>query len=92
MGWVFTLILIVFLLKINQTYVVLPPNRLKSINPGFLEFQHPAIGKQVLVMAKKNASRGLVGTALSHNVVFNTFQVAFPTYVATFNAQELWLE
>lgn len=80
------------LLTITQTDVVLPINRLKRIDPGFIESRHPAVGKQVIVMAKMNTWRGQEGTVLSHNTVLNTFQVAFPNHVGNFNAPDLWLE
>ena len=79
-------------LTINQTTVRLTLDCLQPINPGYGEIQHPAVGKEVTVWAKKNPWRGHVGTAKSHNFIFNTFQVAFPTAIVTFYAQELWLK
>ena len=79
------------LLSINQTVTRLPLNHLQPINPGFSGFQHPDVGKELTVWAKKSYWRGRVGTALNNNLILNTFQVAFPATTVTFHAQELWL-
>ena len=84
--------MMVLLLTINQTTARLPLNHLQPINPGYVGMQHHAVGKEVIVWAKKNPWRGRVGTAKNHNFILNTFEVAFPTAIVTFYAQELWHE
>ena len=69
-----------------------PLNCLQPINPGYSGNQHPTVGKEVTVLAKNNPWQGHVGTAKSHNIVLNTFQVVFPMAIISFYAQELWLE
>ena len=86
------LIVMLPFLTINQTTIWLALDCLQPTKPGYSEIQHPAVSKEVTIWAKENPLWGHVGTAKSHNLIFNTFQVVFPTPIVTFYAQELWLK
>ena len=77
---------------VTQESHMLPLNHLQCIDAGYCESQHPAVGKEVIIWARKSPWRGHVGTAKNHNPILNTFQVVFSMTIMTLYAQELWLK
>ena len=77
---------------VTQESHTLPLNHLQCIDAGYCKFQHPTVGKEVIVWARKSPWQGHVGTAKNHNPNLNTFQAVFSTTIMTLYAQELWLE
>ena len=77
---------------VTQESHMLPLNHLQCIDAGYCKYQHPTVGKEVIIWARKSPCWGHVGTAKNHNPILNTFQVAFSMMIMTLYAQELWLK
>ena len=79
-------------LTVTQTPQMLPLNCLQHIDRGYSQVQQTMVGKEVAVWARNSPWWGHVGTAKTHNLILNTFQVAFPTALVILHVQELWLK